>query len=158
MSGLCPVYHRDENCSLFLAADQSTGAFFVSVNPFHARHVRETKSRRPTGEQQGHKAGLRSSWYSAYQMVVQHSSTFRCVPSFHLHRVSFARASEDMSRMVVFIALDGNMGSYLLGTRLAADPLFAARPAPLRPAAFRRPATPQWYVHFLESTGSFGNS
>ena len=67
----------------------------------------------------------------------------RQVPLFRLHKVSFACAAEDTSRMVVFVALDGKMGSYLLGTRLAADPLFAARPASLRPAALRRPATPR---------------
>ena len=40
-TGLSAVYHRDEKRALFLAAGQWNGAFFVSVNPFHARHVRE---------------------------------------------------------------------------------------------------------------------
>ena len=35
------VYPRDEPRSSFLAADQWTGAFFVFVNLFHARYVRE---------------------------------------------------------------------------------------------------------------------
>ena len=39
--GLSPVYHKDEKRSLFLAADQWNDAFFVSVYPFHARHIRE---------------------------------------------------------------------------------------------------------------------
>ena len=40
-SCLSAVYMRDEKRSLFLAADQWTVAYFVFVNPFHARHVRE---------------------------------------------------------------------------------------------------------------------
>ena len=41
-SGLSAVYHRDENLSLFLAADQWTDAFCF-CNLFHARHVWECK-------------------------------------------------------------------------------------------------------------------
>ena len=41
--GSSVVYQRDEKRFLFLAADQVTDAYvFVFVNPFHARHVRET--------------------------------------------------------------------------------------------------------------------
>ena len=39
--GSSAVWQRDEKRSLFLAADQWTDAFFVSVNPFHAKHVRK---------------------------------------------------------------------------------------------------------------------
>ena len=38
--GLSALYQRDEKRSFSLAADQWTIVFFVSVNPFHARHVR----------------------------------------------------------------------------------------------------------------------
>ena len=38
--GLTAVYHRDRERSSLLAVDQCTAAYFVSVNPFHARHVR----------------------------------------------------------------------------------------------------------------------
>ena len=42
-TGLSAVYQWDEKRSLFLAADQWTDAFFVFVNPFHARHIREQR-------------------------------------------------------------------------------------------------------------------
>ena len=40
--GLSAVDQRDEKRSSYLAAEQCTDAYvFVSVNPFHARHVRD---------------------------------------------------------------------------------------------------------------------
>ena len=47
--GLSPIYQRGEKRSLFLAADQWNDAFFVSVNPFHAMHVRETMPKEVIG-------------------------------------------------------------------------------------------------------------
>ena len=41
ITGLSAVYHRDDKRSSFLAADQCTDAYLVSVNFFHARHIRE---------------------------------------------------------------------------------------------------------------------
>ena len=39
LRGFSAVYKRDEKRSFFLAADQWTIAFFVLVNPFHARNA-----------------------------------------------------------------------------------------------------------------------
>ena len=73
------------------------------------------------------------------RMVVNRSSAARCVPGSGFHGVSFVRASEELSRTVVFRCPGGQNGRLFPG-RIDPPQSWAHPPAavPSRPAAPRR--------------------
>ena len=96
-------------------------------------------------------------------LLINRSSTARCVPPSGLHRISFVRASEESSGRVVLGTLGARRAVFAPVHRPAAVPSrrAAPRPAPpaplcpARPTAVRRPTSPRpWYVQALESTGT----
>ena len=150
---------------------------FVSVNPFHARHVRElakTKWRRPTGQQQGTKSGHRPGnkldipGHALHEKGLQRQKSVGPLASSQerkallvlvinrgvcssigLHRVSFVRASEELFRTVVFDALEGTRDGFVLREQIRRRPILPGPPRPAAPPCAARPDPPVVCVGFV---------
>ena len=129
------VYKQDEERSLFLAAEQWNEAFFVFVNLFHARHVREQileyalhetglrtqTKRRSTGQQPGTKSGFRPVGNPDVHL-------WFCLP-IDLNRISLIRSSEKIDQDRFVRCSRGGEGRLSPGR---------TNPSALRPAWLRR--------------------
>ena len=130
---------------------------FVSINPFHAKHVwekgfTETNRHRYTVHSQERRAlalSLTNRGSTAGQMRV--NRWFRS--SIGLHRMSFVRSSEDTSRTnSAYDSLEGKREGCFLAGSTRRRPVLPS-PAPSRRPAERRPdPTGPYCVRVLDST------